>query len=149
MSSPLMIASDAVSLAAQLTVRLRPMFAEPVILVDPSDPVIGGSQCIVAACERLAVLEGTCSAHHQRWIDDGRPEIETWAATVPALRRWLQQPRKCAVTTCRRGRRQLDLCHSHAVRWNSQGRPDLESWIEGGGGAPLPSGKCCQFPGCE
>ena len=84
MSSPLPITSDAVGLAAQLTARLRPMFAEPVILVDPSDLVIGGPQCIVAACERLAVLEGKCSAHHRRWIDDGRPEIEAWAATVPA-----------------------------------------------------------------
>jgi hypothetical protein len=126
------------------------MFADPVILVDPSDPVIGGPQCVVAACERLAVLEGACSAHHQRWIDDGRPEIEMWAATVPALRRWLQQPRKCAITACRRSRRQLDLCHSHVVRWNSQGRPDLESWIGAGGrGAPLPLGQRCRFPGCE
>ena len=150
MSSPLPITSDAVGLAVQLTARLRPMFAEPVILVDPSDLVIGGPQCIVAACERLAVLEGKCSAHHRRWIDDGRPEIEAWAATVPASRRWLQQPRKCAITTCRRARREVDLCHSHAVRWDSQGRPDLESWIGGGGGgAPLPSGQRCHFPGCE
>lgn len=150
MSSPLPIGSEAVRLATQLSARLRPMFAEPVILVDPSDPVIGGPQCVVAACERLAVLEGACSAHHQRWIDDGRPEIQAWAAIAPALRRWLQQPRKCAITTCRRARREVNLCHSHAVRWNSRGRPELESWIGGGGGgAPLPAGKCCHFPGCE
>lgn len=69
MSSSLPITSEAVGLAAQLTARLQPMFAQPVILVDPSDPVIGGPQCIVAACERLAVLEGKCWAHHRRGID--------------------------------------------------------------------------------
>jgi integrase len=150
MSSPLPITSDVVGLAAQLTVRLRPMFAEPVILVDPSDPVIGGPQCIVAACERLAVLEGKCSAHHRRWIEDGRPDIDAWAASAPANRRWLQQPTKCAVPTCRRWRREFGLCHSHAVRWDRQGRPDLTSWITtGGGGEPLPAADNCRFPGCE
>ncbi len=76
MSSPLPIASETVGLAAQLKARLRPMFAEPVILVDPSDPVIGGPQCIAAACERLAVLEDTCSAHHQRWMKTVAPRLE-------------------------------------------------------------------------
>ncbi len=131
MSSPRPIGAEALGLAARLKARLRPMFAEPVILVDPSDPVIGGPQCIVAACQRLAVLEGKCPAHHRRWMDDGRPEIEAWAATVPASRRWLQQPRKCAITTCRRARREDGLCHSHAVRWDGQGRPDWKAGSEG------------------
>jgi integrase len=54
------------------------------------------------------------------------------------------------ITACRRARRQAGLCHSHVVRWDNQGRPDLKSWIAGGGGgAPLPSGQRCRFPGCE
>jgi integrase len=139
------------TLAALLTARLRPEFAVSVILVDPADAVIGGAQCLVPACDRLAVLLGKCSAHHAQWVEAGRPgDVEAWAATMSALRRWLQQPRKCAITTCRRARREVNLCHSHAVRWGSQGRPDLESWIgAGGGGAALPSGQRCHFPGCE
>jgi hypothetical protein len=54
-SSPLPIGSDVIGLAAQVTARLRPMFAEPVILVDPSDPVIGGPQRIVTTCERFGL----------------------------------------------------------------------------------------------
>jgi hypothetical protein len=91
--------------------------------------VIGGPQCLVPICERLAVIFGKCSAHHQRWIDDGRPgDVEAWAQAAPANRRWLQQPPKCAITTCRRSRREHGLCHSHASRWQQQGRVDLAQW---------------------
>jgi integrase len=130
--------------------RLRPRFAQPVILVNPDDPVIGGPDCVVPACDRLAVVLGKCSAHHQRWIDDGRPDdVDGWADSASANRRWLQQPLECAIATCRRSRRQHGLCHSHAVRWRDQGRADLVRWIaDGGDGPPLPAGTQCQFPVC-
>ncbi len=35
------------SLTARLAAQLRPEFAAPVILVDPSDPVMGGPGCTV------------------------------------------------------------------------------------------------------
>ncbi|MEO3858492.1 tyrosine-type recombinase/integrase [Acrocarpospora sp. B8E8] len=133
-----------------LAARLRPRFAQPVILVDPDDPVIGGSRCLVPVCERLAVVFGKCSAHHQRWIDDGRPDdVEAWAKTAPANRRWLQQPPKCSIETCRRSRREHGLCHSHASRWQHQGQPDLARWIADGGGPLLPAGDNCRFPDCK
>ncbi|WP_460431822.1 tyrosine-type recombinase/integrase, partial [Amycolatopsis echigonensis] len=133
-----------------LAARLRPQFAQPVILVDPDDPVIGGPQCLVPVCDRLAVIFGKCSAHHQRWIEAGRPDdVETWAKSAPANRRWLHQPRKCAITTCHRSRREHGLCHSHASRWQKQGRAGLTQWIaDGGGGPPLPAGDGCRFPDC-
>lgn len=151
MSSPRQVApARPKDLTALLTARLRSEFAVPVILVDPADPVIGGPQCLVPACERLAVLLGKCTAHHQHWVEDGRPgDVEAWAATVPALRRWLQQPVKYAVETCRRGRREFGLCHSHASRWHGLGRPDLTRWTADGGGTPLPAGSTCRFPSCE
>ncbi|MGH3584854.1 MAG: tyrosine-type recombinase/integrase [Pseudonocardia sp.] len=145
-----------------LRARLRPLFAQPIIVVDPDDPVMGGPRCLVEVCDRLAVIFGKCSAHHQRWIDDGRPaDLAAWAATAPANRRWLQQPAACAIATCRRSRREHGLCHSHAHRWHqhtrSAGRAELDegepgelaSWIADGGGPPLPAGPDCQFPGCE
>ncbi|WP_285488073.1 hypothetical protein [Amycolatopsis taiwanensis] len=132
-----------------LAARLRPQFAQPVILVDSDDPVIGGPRCLAPVCERLAVAFGKCSAHHQRWIDEGRPDdVETWAKTAQANRRWLQQPPKCAIAICRRSRREHGLCHSHASRWRQQGRLDLPRWIADGGGPPLQAGHGCRFPGC-
>jgi integrase len=138
------------SVGAGLAARLRPPFAQPVILVDPDDPVIGGPRCLVPVCDRLAVIYGKCSAHHQRWIDDGRPDdVQVWAQAAQENRRWLQQPPACAIAACRRGRREHSLCHSHAHRWHLLGRPDLPRWIaEGGGGLPLPAGVGCRFPDC-
>lgn len=137
------------SLIARLSARLRPEFATPVILVDPSDPVMGGPGCRVGACERVAVLRGMCSAHHQRWAQAGRPEAEAWAAAAPAVRRWLAEPPKCAVGSCRRAHCELGLCHSHAARWRQDRRPDRARWVaEGGGGPPLPRTTTCRFPGC-
>lgn len=133
-----------------LAARLRPQFAVPVIMVDPDDPVIGGPVCVVPVCDRLAVLLGKCSAHQRRWIVDGRPaDVEAWAATASANRRWLQEPLKCKIDTCRRGRREHGLCHSHASRWQNEGRTDLVRWIAKGGGPPLPAAADCRFPGCE
>jgi integrase len=137
------------SLTARLAAQLRPEFAAPVILVDPCDPVMGGSSCTVAACERVAVLTGMCSAHHQRWVEAGRPEAGAWAATAPAVRRWLAEPAKCAVGSCRRAHCEFGLCHSHAARWQRDGCPDRPRWVaDGGGGPALPRTATCRFPGC-
>ncbi len=133
-----------------LAARLRPRFAQSIIVVDPDDPVMGGPSCLVPVCDRLAVIFGKCSAHHQRWIEAGRPaDVDAWAATARSNRRWLQQPQKCKVETCRRSRREHGLCHSHASRWHQQGRPALAGWTRDGGGPPLPIGGDCRFPGCE
>jgi integrase len=149
MSHPLLVPNRDHDSGTGLVARLRPPFAQPVILVDPDDPVIGGPQCLVPTCERLVVIFGKCSAHHRRWIDDGRPDdVEAWAKGAPANRRWLQQPPKCAIETCRRSRREHGLCHSHAHRWHQQGRVELTQWIADGGGSPLPAGADCGFPGC-
>ena len=149
MSHPLLVPNCDNDSGAGLLARLRPPFAQPVILVDPDDPVIGGPQCLVPTCERLAVIFGKCSAHHRRWINDGRPDgVETWAKGAPANRRWLQRPLKCVIATCRRSRREHGLCHSHAHRWHQQGRVELAQWIADGGGSPLPAGANCGFPGC-
>jgi hypothetical protein len=136
-------------LSARLVALLRPEFASPVILVDPSDPVTGGAQCVVAVCDRVAVHKNMCNRHYQRWVQDGRPEVEAWATTVSANTRWLQEPRKCAVASCRRAHCEFGLCHSHASRWQDAGQPDLTVWVGDGGGSPLPAGPTCKFPTCS
>ena len=131
MTSPLPIApARREDLAALLTARLRPSSPSPVILVDPSDPVIGGPQCMVAACERLAVLAGKCSAHHRRWVDDGRPGIRGVGGNGPgAAGGGCNSPASARSTTCRRARREFGLCHSHAVRWR-QPRPSRPGTLD-------------------
>jgi integrase len=136
-------------LSTRLRSLLRPEFAAPVILVDPSDPVTGGPQCVAVACDRVAVHKGMCNRHYQRWTDEGRPAVEAWAASVTANTRWLQEPRKCTVASCRRALCEHGLCHSHAVRWEQAGRPERDAWVAAGaGGGPLPAAATCRFRAC-
>ncbi|HEX5349628.1 MAG TPA: site-specific integrase [Pseudonocardiaceae bacterium] len=135
-------------LATRLRSLLRAEFAAPVILVDPSDPVTGGLQCVAAVCDRVAVHQGMCNRHYQRWVADGRPHVEAWAASVTANTRWLQQPRNCSAPSCRRALREHGFCHSHAVRWAQAGRPERDAWIAAGAGGPLPAAPACAFPTC-
>lgn len=148
MTSPETVEASGLTPSARLAGQLRPEFAAEVILVDPSDPVIGGPLCVSATCERVGILDGMCTAHHQRWVNAGRPDVEAWAATAPANRRWLDEPPECAIAACRRGRREFGLCHSHANRWRNTGEPDRARWVAEGGGPPLPAGMTCRFPGC-
>ena len=136
-------------LPTRLQMLLRPEFAAPVILVDPADPVTGGPGCVAAICDRVAVHQGMCNRHYQRWVADGRPEAQAWAASVTANTRWLQEPRTCTVDSCRRARREHGLCHSHAARWDDAGRPDRAAWIAAGAGdGLLPAAPECALPTC-
>lgn len=136
------------ALPARLQMLLRPEFASPVILVDASDPVTGGPVCVAPVCDRIAVHQGMCNRHYQRWVADGRPDAEAWAALVTANTRWLQEPRSCSAPSCRRAWREHGLCHTHAVRWEQAGRPERDAWIAAGAGGPLPTALACAFPTC-
>lgn len=148
-SAALAMAAGSPALSARLRAELRPQFAVAVILADRADPVMGGLSCKVLVCERVAVLTGMCTAHHQRWVAAGGPDGGTWAASAAAVRRWLGEPPGCAVASCRRARCEFSLCHSHVARWEHAGRPDRAGWIaDGGGGPPLPRTPACRFHGC-
>ena len=86
-AAPQTAGTGSLGLAARLRAGLRPPFAVPVILVDPSDPVMGGPSCKVPACERVAVLTGMCSGHHQRWVEAGRPDAGSWVLNVAPYER--------------------------------------------------------------
>lgn len=146
LSAPAAAVSE--GLLARLQMLVRPEFASPVILVDPSSPVTGGPVCVAAVCDRVSVHQGMCNRHYQRWVADGRPDAKAWAASVTANTRWLQEPRPCSAPSCRRARREHGLCHSHAVRWDQAGRPERHGWIAAGAGGPLPAASGCAFPTC-
>ena len=136
-------------LIARLRAELRPQFAVPVILADQADPVMGGPSCKVTVCERVAVLTGMCTAHHQRWAEAGQPDAGTWAASAAAVRRWLGEPAGARSPRAGVLAASSSLCHSHVARWEHAGRPDRARWIaDGGGGLPLPRTPACRFHEC-
>ncbi|MEJ8639799.1 site-specific integrase [Streptomyces sp. MS2.AVA.5] len=51
----------------------------------PPRPTLG--DCVARVCPRWAGLSRTrlCVAHQRRWFADGRPDVESWARTAPAI----------------------------------------------------------------
>ena len=93
-------------LLAALMAAVRPEFRGDVLGFPASDPVFGGPPCKVASCQRPARNRGLCWGHHGRWYDQGKPELEEFAATTSP--RWrLQEPSSCC---------QADRCRLHNCR---------------------------------
>ena len=93
------------------------------------DPVFGGGACRVASCRRAARSHGMCQGHHLRWVGEGRPDLDVFAATTdPRWRR--QRPNaRCRVTGCGYGTARGGMCQLHGQRWDRAGRPDLRGWL--------------------
>ena len=84
------------------------------------------------------------------WNNQGRPDLERFAAsTDPRWRR--QQPnQQCRVPGCGYGSARGGMCGLHAQRWERAGRPDLDAWLA----QPQPfkrpaAGATCRIPHCE
>ena len=90
------------------------------------------------------------SGHLQRWTDEGRRDLDVFAAsTDPRWRR--QQPNgKCRVEGCGYGMSRAGLCQLHAQRWLRCGRPDLTTWLADPPAIRQPeSGARCLLEHCQ
>lgn len=140
---------DPLSLVNRIQAELRIEFTTEVIVVDTSDPVMGGPLCLVEDCTRLGLLRKMCTAHHQQWVAQGRPAITEWTVTPRSVTRLQINPKPCRVISCHRGRRNLGLCHTHFLRWTSDGRPSQSKWTTQNSGSSLIFQGHCKFNGCE
>jgi integrase len=108
---------------------VRIEFRSDVLVFAAEDAVFGGGACKVPSCRRSARSFGLCQAHHLRWKSQGRPDVESFAATTDP--RWKRQRpnRVCQVTDCGYGSSRSGLCGLHGQSWIRSGRPDLEGWL--------------------
>ena len=118
-------------LLAALMAAVRPEFRGDVLGFPASDPVFGGPPCKVASCQRPARNRGLCWGHHGRWYDQGKPELEEFAATTSP--RWrLQEPSSCCrADGCRYAVHGRQLCKRHLSAWRRAGQPGLDTWRPG------------------
>lgn len=119
----------AAGLLEKLMAAVRPEFRADELVFDPADPVFGGAICRVASCPRTARGgHGLCSAHHDRWVAEGRPGLEEFAAATSP--RWhKQEPLACCrAPGCGRGVRRQGLCGRHSAAWERAGQPDDDQW---------------------
>ena len=115
-------------LLAALMAAVRPEFRSDMLSFPASDPVFGGPPCKVSGCQRPARNRGLCWGHHGRWYDQGRPELEEFAATTSP--RWRRQTPSscCRAGGCRYAAHARQLCKRHLYAWQRAGQPDLNTW---------------------
>lgn len=116
-------------LLVRLLGAVRPEFRADVLVFGAEDPVFGGGACRVPACRRPARGHGLCQGHHLRWVGEGRPDPDVFAAsTDPRWRRQLPNA-ECRVGGCGYGVARGGLCQLHYQRWDRAGHPDLLRWL--------------------
>ncbi|MGC8626531.1 MAG: tyrosine-type recombinase/integrase [Acidimicrobiales bacterium] len=129
---------------------LRTEFRPGTLVFPASDPVFGGSECLIANCLRSARSWGLCSAHFERWKKDGRPPLEAFVAKTD--QRWARQRpnARCRAPGCGYGVARSGLCSAHFQRWDRAGRPSLEAWLSGAPAVKQPGpGASCLIAHCE
>jgi integrase len=116
-------------LVERLMGAVRPEFRSQLLVFAADDPVFGGGACHVRDCQRPARGRGLCPGHLQRWVGEGRPSVDVFAATTDP--RWQRQRPNatCEAPGCGYGSARAGLCVLHGQRWQRAGRPDLEAWL--------------------
>jgi len=137
-------------LLERLLAVVRPEFRGDVLVFDVDDPVFGGGVCRVRNCRRPARGHGLCQGHHLRWVGEGRPEVDVFAAsTDPRWRR--QRPNAaCGLAGCGYGVARSGLCQLHYQRWDRASRPDRAGWsADQPTITPPQPGATCRVEGCQ
>ena len=102
---------------------VRPQFRSQLLIFAADDPVFGTGICHVQQCQRPTRGRGLCQGHFRRWISEGRPAVDVFAANTDP--RWQRQRPNatCKVPGCGYGTARAGLCVLHGQRWNRADRP--------------------------
>ena len=113
----------------RLMAAVRPEFRSRLLVFDADDTVFGGGACRVEQCRRPARGRGMCPGHLQRWVKEGRPDLEVFVAvTDPGWQR--QRPNaQCRVPGCGYGSCRAGMCVLHGQQWRRAGGPDPDGWL--------------------
>ena len=143
-------AGEPAGVLAALMAAVRPEFRGDVLVFAATDPVFGGGACRVPGCRRHARGSGLCRGHRLRWMHEGRPELDSFAATTDP--RWARQRPNaaCQVEGCGYGVARDRMCPLHAQRWERSGRPNLPAWLSDPPAIKQPTpGGVCHVPHCQ
>jgi integrase len=134
----------------QLMATIRPQFRSQLLIFAADDPVFGTGVCHVQQCQRPTRGRGLCQGHFRRWIGEGRPAVDVFAASTDP--RWQRQRPNatCKVPGCGYGTARGGLCVLHGQQWNRAGRPDQDTWMSELGPIRGPvAGAVCRIAHCQ
>ena len=118
------------------------------VFVAPRGSSLLGSGCEVAGCSGYehyrpwgrASGRALCELHGQRWLKEGRPEIEVWLVRAEPLRA-LCAARRCEIAGCARSVYVMHRCGGHLRHADAMSRADEDECLVGGCAFPTVPGK--------
>lgn len=116
-------------LLGKLMAVVRPEFRADIVVPERGALVFDASGCRVPGCVRQPRTRGLCKGHYYTWKDQGRPNIEVFAATASPVGLGRKELTVCAVSGCRFGGTRRGLCVRHHGIWERAGQPDKDSWL--------------------
>ena len=116
-------------LLARLMAVVRPEFRVDILVPGPGALIFNAEPCQVAGCLRMPWTRKLCRGHYYRWKQDGRPDMEVFAASACPDLLGRKELTGCVVTGCRFGGARRGLCVRHHGFWERAGKPDRPAWL--------------------
>ena len=122
-------AAERLGLLGKLMTAVRPEFRADIYVPERGALVFGTAPCRVAGCVRQPRSRGLCKGHYYKWKDEGRPDIEAFAAMASPEGLGRRELTACVVPGCRFGGTRRGLCVRHQGFWERAGKPDRAAWL--------------------
>ncbi len=121
--------ASAPGLLGKLMACVRLEFRVDILVPARGVLVFDTAPCRVPGCVRQPRTRGLCKGHYYKWQDEGRPDIEAFAATASPEGLGRKDLTVCVVPGCRYGGARRGLCVRHQGFWERAGKPDRAAWL--------------------
>ncbi len=139
---------SAPGLLGKLMASVRPEFRVDILVPGRGALVFDTAPCRVPGCVRQPRTRGLCKGHYYKWKDQGRPDIEVFAATASPEGLGRKELTVCVVPGCRYGGARRGLCIRHHGFWERAGEPDRAGWLAGLAPVNEPDHPVCALSYC-
>jgi hypothetical protein len=116
-------------LLGKLMAAVRPEFRVDILVPERGALVFDTAPCRVPSCVRQPRTRGLCKGHYYAWKQEGRPDIDVFAAMASPEGFGRKELRACVVPGCRYGGTRRGLCVRHHGFWERAGKPDRAAWL--------------------
>ncbi len=140
--------ASAPGLLGKLMAAVRPEFRVDILVPERGALVFDSAPCRVPGCVRQPRTRRLCKGHYYKWKDEGRPDIEAFAATVSPQGLGRRELTACIVPGCRYGGTRRGLCVRHQGFWERAGKPDRAAWLAGLAPVHDPGHSVCALSYC-
>ncbi len=130
-AKPMFTPAAALGLLGKLMATVRPEFRVDILVPERGALVFDAAPCQVPGCVRQPRTRGLCKGHYYAWQQEGRPDIDAFAATASPEGLGRKELTVCVVQGCRYGGARRGLCVRHQGFWERAGKPDRSTWLAG------------------